>query len=100
MKSYLRRRLSNSSLWLEKLVSKAKQPLTPKNVAIATLWHVYWRKLTYDREGKPKAEFFNVIGKKVFTWVFLLAIHSHLYLRNLLPFPPPPLELKWFETDL
>jgi hypothetical protein len=34
----------------------------------------------------PEAEFLGVIGTKV----FLLAIHSHLYYRILLPSPPPP----------
>jgi hypothetical protein len=42
----------------------------------------------------PEDEFWDIIGPKV----FLLAIHSHLYLRILLP--PPPLEQKWFETGL
>jgi hypothetical protein len=42
----------------------------------------------------PEDEFLNVIGTKVIR-VFLLAIHSHLYLRIL-----PPLEQKWFETGL
>jgi hypothetical protein len=36
------------------------------------------------------AEFFNIIGT-TFLRVFLLAIHSHLYKRILLPSPPPPL---------
>jgi hypothetical protein len=31
-----------------------------------------------NREKKPDAEFFDVIGKKVLR-VFLLVIHSHLY---------------------
>ncbi len=38
----------------------------------------------------------KVIGTRVLR-VFLLAIHSHLYQRILLP-PPPPPEQKWFET--
>jgi hypothetical protein len=45
--------------------------------------------------SSPEDEFLNVIGTKVSS---LLAIHSHLYLRSLLP-PPPP-EQKWFETGL
>jgi hypothetical protein len=47
---------------------------------------------------KPEAEFLSVIGTKVLK-VFLLAIHSYLYLRIFLP-PPPPFNLgqMWFET--
>jgi hypothetical protein len=44
----------------------------------------------------PEAEFLDVIGTKVLK-VFLLAIHSHLHKRILLPSPP---EQKWFETGL
>ncbi len=46
-----------------------------------------------------EAEFLDVIGTKVFR-VFLLAIHSHLYQRILLPPPHNPLEQKWFESSL
>ncbi len=41
-----------------------------------------------EREKQQEAEFLDVIGTKVLR-VFLLAIHSHLYKRILLP-PPPP----------
>jgi hypothetical protein len=40
----------------------------------------------------PEAEFLDIIGIKCSS-VFLLAIHSHLYQRILLP---PPIEQKWF----
>ncbi len=40
------------------------------------------------RHEYPETEFSDVIGTKVLR-VFLLAIHSHLYLQILLP--PPPL---------
>ncbi len=43
----------------------------------------------------PEAEFLYIIRTKVLR-IFLLAIHSHLYLLIYLP----PIEQKWFETDL
>ncbi len=42
----------------------------------------------------PEAEFWDVIG----TRVFLLAFHGHLYQQILLSLPPPPSQQKWFET--
>ncbi len=48
--------------------------------------HIYW---VYCLEGS-EAEFLDVIGTKVVR-VFLIAIHSHLYiLTNFNPPPPPP----------
>jgi hypothetical protein len=47
----------------------------------------------YSNKKHPEAEFLNVIGTKA--WKdFLLAIHSHLYERILLP--PSCFEQKWF----
>jgi hypothetical protein len=55
------------------------------------------RRTLNNRNIIPEAEFFDVIGKKVFR-VFLLAIH--LYESPLLTdfTPPLPLEQKLFET--
>ncbi len=51
--------------------------------------------ITIIGKNTSEAEFLHVIGTKVLR-VVLLAIHSHLYLRIMLP--PPLLEQQWFET--
>ncbi len=50
--------------------------------------------ITVIVKNTTEAEFLHVIGTKVLR-VVLLAIHSHLYLRIMLP---PSLEQKCFET--
>jgi hypothetical protein len=66
------------------------------NISLTMLSKVYKVDISYDvlhtltipTSTGTEAEFLDVIGTK-FLRICLLAIHSHLYCRILLPLPPP-----------